>query len=118
MSFTRRWVTVQLGILGLAVLFPNGALQAQGMNGQGEEEIRLMREAESLEAVGDFSGAERILEEILEARPTAVGTLLALERVLRVQGRVADVLEPIARLLESDPRSAIANRSAWTPCSR
>lgn len=109
-SFTRWWVTVQLGILGLAVLFPMATLQAQGMKGQGEEEIRLMREAEALEAAGDFVGAERVLREILDARPTAVGTLIALERVLRVQGRVADVLGPVTRLLEADPRSAITHR--------
>lgn len=110
MSPTRRWVTVQLGILGLAVLFPCGVLHAQGVNGQGAEEIRLMREAEAHEAAGDFAEAQKILEAIVGERPTAVTALLALERVLRIQGRPADLLAPVDRLLDADPTSAIGNR--------
>ncbi|HEX7118947.1 MAG TPA: tetratricopeptide repeat protein [Longimicrobiales bacterium] len=110
MRSTRCRVAVQLGVLGLAVLFPSATLRGQEINGQGGDEIQRLREAAAREAAGDFPGAERILEAILEERPTAVSALLALERVYRVQGRVADVLAPVDRMLEFDPSSAIAHR--------
>ncbi len=110
MTLTRWRAAVRLVTIGLAALFPYAELRGQAMNGQGGEEIRLLREASAREAAGDFAGAEQILEVVLADRPTAVGALLALERVYRVQGRLADVLGPVDRLLERDPGSAIGNR--------
>ncbi|HEX6940119.1 MAG TPA: tetratricopeptide repeat protein [Longimicrobiales bacterium] len=109
MTFTRSRVAVQLGGVGLAVLFPLAVLRAQEAGGRGAEEA-LLREAAARELAGDFAGAERILEAILADDPTAVRALLALERVYRVQGRLADVLAPVERLLAVEPGSALGNR--------
>ena len=58
-------------------------------------EGRLLRSAASQESQGDLRGAESILTELMQARPTSTGGLFALERVLRAQGRIRDVL-PVA----------------------
>lgn len=110
MSLTRRRAPVQLASIGLAVLLHAAGARGQAMKGQGEAEIRLLREAAAREAAGDLAGAEQILEAVLADRPAAVGALIALERVYRVQGRLADILGPVDRLLEGDPASTIGNR--------
>jgi len=87
-----------------------GILEAQEMNGQGGEEVRLVREAADREAAGDFAGAEQILRTVLQARPTSVSALLSLERVLRVQDRIGDLLPYVDRFLEEDRASAVGHQ--------
>ena len=110
MPVTRWRVAVQLCVLGLAVLCPASSARGQGADASGDDEVRLLREAAVREAAGDFAGAERILEGILQKDPTAVSALLALERVYRVQGRLADLLTPVDRLLEADPASTMGHQ--------
>ena len=83
---------------------------AQEMNGQGGEEIRLLREATARETAGDLAGAERILRSILAARPNSLSAILSLERLLRVQGRLEELLPAIDALLAVDPTSAIGHQ--------
>ena len=73
------------------------------------EEIRLLREAEAREAAGDLAGAEAVLRGLLEANPGALSALITYERLLHIQGRLADVLPAIERLLEQDPASVIGH---------
>ncbi|MBI4544714.1 MAG: tetratricopeptide repeat protein [Gemmatimonadetes bacterium] len=87
-----------------------GAAAAQVVNGQGAEEIRLLRESAVREATGDLAGAERILREILADRPESLSALLSLERLLRMQERTAELLPLIDRLLAVDPASAIGHQ--------
>jgi len=107
---TRRRVAVQLCILGLAVLCPATPVRGQVASGNGGDDVRLLREAAVREAAGDFEAAERILEGILANDPAAVSALLALVRVYRVQGRLADVLDPVDRLLQADPTSTTGHQ--------
>ncbi len=69
------------------------------------EESRALREAAALESVGDYEGAERALKGVLNDSPTSPGALFALERVLRGQGRVVEVLPYADRFLEAAPAS-------------
>ena len=83
---------------------------AQRANGQGAEEIRLLRDAAAREAAGDLEGAERILRTVLSNRPASLSALLALERVLRIQGRAEEIIPPVQGLLAKDPSSAIGHQ--------
>ncbi len=56
------------------------------------EETRVLREAAGLEWRGRIGDAETLLEELLQRRPGSSAGLFALERVLRTQGRVGEVL--------------------------
>ena len=69
-----------------------------------------IRSAAALEAAGDFRGAERMLLAVLERNPTSLGALIALERVLAVQGRPEDLMRPVDRLLKVEPSSVIAHQ--------
>ena len=69
-------------------------------------EGRLLRSAASLESRGDFNGAEATLRDLMSQRPTSTGGLFALERVLRAQGRLSDVLEQVDAFLTIDPQAA------------
>lgn len=92
------------------VLLWAGSAAAQQINGRGGQEIQQLREAAVREAAGDLDGAERILRSVLEKRPTSLSALLSLERVLRIQGRVAEIIPPIERLLAEDPTSVVAHQ--------
>jgi len=86
-----------------------GPAAAQQINGQGGQEIQQLREAAVREAAGDLEGAERSLRSVLERRPTSVSALLSLERILRIQGRLAEIIPPIERLLAEDPSSVVGH---------
>jgi len=55
-------------------------------------ETRLLREAAALESSGDLAGAEQSLQRLMGERPTSTAGMFALERVLRAQDRVRDIL--------------------------
>ena len=68
-------------------------------------ETRRLRDAANRESSGDFAGAESILREILDDDPDSSGALFALERVLRAQGQIGEILRAGRRASwHSDPR--------------
>jgi tetratricopeptide (TPR) repeat protein len=69
-------------------------------------ESALLRQASTLESRGDLEGAERVLLRLLEESPQSSGGLFALERVLRAQGQIAELLPAVDRFLERDPESS------------
>lgn len=69
-------------------------------------EGRLLRSAARQESQGDLLGAESILMELMQAQPTSTGGLFALERVLRAQSRILDILPVAERYEEIDPEAA------------
>lgn len=69
------------------------------------EESRLLREAARAESAGDYAASVDILTSLLAERPASSGAIFALERVLRAQGRVSQVLDPIDAFLAVDPVS-------------
>lgn len=68
-------------------------------------EARLLREAAALESRGDYAGAEAALRRLLEEASGSSGGLFALERVLRAQGEVVEILPAVYAYLEEDPES-------------
>lgn len=99
-----RWFLAAL----LALILPVGGLAQQA----GSDEVRLMRQATLLEAAGDMAAAEGSLRRILDERPASVPALLALERILRHQGRLAELPAAVETALEQEPASAILNQLA------
>ncbi len=91
-------------LVALPLLLPGASLDAQTMDSR--EESRLLREASALEWRGRVDEAQEVLTRLLAARPTSSGALFALERILRNQGRVADVLPWADRFLEADPAAS------------
>ena len=90
--------TLMLGLTGLA--------HAQDK----PDELTLVRDATVREQAGDFAGAQKILERILAENPQSLSALLSLERVLRVQGKIAAVLPVLDSHLRADPTSAIGHQ--------
>lgn len=74
-------------------------------------ELGRLREAATKETSGDLAGAETIVREVLEANPTSLSALLTLERLLGQQGRLAEVVPMVERLLEREPTSVIGHQT-------
>jgi len=98
----RRLSAVSWLVIGTAL-----ALAPATADGQlsSSEESRLLREAARAESAGDYAASVEILTSLLAERPASSGAIFALERVLRAQGRVSQVLEPIDAFLAVDPVS-------------
>lgn len=85
------------------------ALAFQPVVGQarpGGAESQRLRDAAERESRGDLEGAERVLRGLLDSDPSSSGALFALERVLRAQGRPADILSVADAFLEREPESS------------
>lgn len=95
-------VLLVLGLLTLPITLPESAA-AQGRLRTGE--ARLLREAAAHESRGDYAGAEEALRRLLDENPGSSGGVFALERVLRAQGDVVELLGPIDAFLQVDPSS-------------
>lgn len=86
-------------------------LSAQTGAARSGSELERLRVSDSLERTGDLAGSEAILRDIMATNPSSLSGLLALERVLRMQGRLEELLEPIEVLLAMDPGSAIGHQA-------
>jgi tetratricopeptide (TPR) repeat protein len=75
-----------------------------------QNEVLLVRDATVREQAGDFAGAQRILENILKGNAQSLSALLSLERVLRVQGKLTDLLPYVTAHLAADNTSAIGHQ--------
>lgn len=82
-------------LLAIGVTAP--VVHAQEFKGEGADEIRMLRQAAAREAAGDLAGAERILHTILEGHPASLSALLALEDLLRMQGRLEELIPAVDR---------------------
>jgi hypothetical protein len=76
---------------------------AQPMN-----ELQALEAEQKLEANGDLAGAERLLESVLQRDPGSLSALITLERVLRVEGKLGEIVAPVHALLQQDATSPIA----------
>lgn len=74
------------------------------------DELTLIRDATAREQAGDFEDAEQILERILKQNPQSLSAMLALERVLRIEGKLKDLIPYVEAHLNADPTSAIGNQ--------
>lgn len=89
-------------VIGAALALAPGTADGQLSS---SEESRLLREAARAESAGDYAASVEILTSLLAERPASSGAIFALERVLRAQGRVWQVLDPIDAFLAVDPVS-------------
>ena len=89
-------------VIGMALALAPAAADGQLSS---SEESRLLREAARAESAGDYAASVEILTSLLAERPASSGAIFALERVLRAQGRVSQVLDPIDAFLAVDPVS-------------
>ncbi len=88
-----------LPLLALAAL----ALPARAQDVDSRTEGRMLQEASAREARGDLTGAEGVLRTLLDRAPSSASGLFALERVLRAQHRVAEILPLADRSLAEHP---------------
>lgn len=96
------WRVVVLGVL----IWAGSAVKAAtAQTAEPQLEARLLRDAAALEARGDHPAAERVLRDLLERVPASAGGLFAIERALRRQGRIGEVLPLIDGVLAADPRA-------------
>jgi tetratricopeptide (TPR) repeat protein len=70
----------------------------------------VLRATEALEARGDLAGAERLARDMLERRPRSLSSLIVLERLLTMQGRIAEIEPYVDTLLALDPKSVIGHQ--------
>lgn len=105
------WRCATVALMGIGCLVASsGALHAQQIDGQGDEEVRQLAEATALERNGDLDGAQQVLETLLSSHPNSVSALLTYERILQKQGRLALLVPAVTRMLEVEPGSAIAHQ--------
>lgn len=98
----RRLSAVPWLVIGTVLVVAPSAADGQVSS---SEESRLLREAARAESAGDYAASVEILTSLLAERPASSGAIFALERVLRAQGRVSQVLDPIDAFLAVDPVS-------------
>jgi len=94
-------------VMGGVVASVGGVETAAGQTGPTSgREAQVIREASGLEWRGRIQEAETLLEEFMTDSPTSSAGLFALERVLRTQGRVDEVLPWTDHYLDEDPGSS------------
>jgi tetratricopeptide (TPR) repeat protein len=72
--------------------------------------LAALRAAMELERRGDMAGADRALRAILDRDPQSLSALIALERILAVEGRTDQLLPYVDRLIEQDEDSPIGHQ--------
>ena len=92
-----------VAFLFLALLRPVGAHAQVDDAGL---ETRLLRAAAAEVTSGDLTGAEEILRRLLGDRPTSAAGIFALERVLRAQDRIREILPFAARFADLEPNAS------------
>src|SRR5262245_63416626 len=91
-------------MLALCVASP---LAAQS---SGNSEIQLVRDAVAKESAGDLHGAELVLRSILDNNPQSLPAMLSLERILKIEGHLGDIVPYVEKLLKLEPESAIGHQ--------
>ena len=92
-----------VGLLCVALLRP------VGIHAQEDDpllESRLLVTAASEESSGDLAGAEETLRRLMGQRPTSTRGMVALERVLRAQDRVSEILSFAQRYADLEPNAS------------
>ena len=73
-------------------------------------ELVALRVAMDFERAGDFARADSALRAILENNAQSLSALISLERLLAMQGRTAELLPYVDRLIEADAESPIGHQ--------
>ena len=91
-----------VGLFAILALVAASALDAQRRPDR-REENRMLRVASTHEARGELAQAEATLRELLKRQPRSSSAILALERVLRADERIADLLPVLDSRLADQP---------------
>src|SRR5262245_28386692 len=78
--------------------------------GSGASEVQLVRDAVGKESTGDLRGAEEILRSVLDKNPQSLPAMLSLERILKIEGHLGDIVPYVEKLLKVEPESAIGHQ--------
>jgi len=92
-----------LWLVMATVLVPAGLRGQQKQNDSDREAASLSREAAIQESAGNFAEAEKNLRRVVEINPGRESAVFSLERVLRKEGKVEEILPVIDRYLEVRP---------------
>ncbi len=103
-AFARAAVILAALALCASAAVPLAALQNRR---EPRLETRMLRQAATQESRGELKEAEATLRELLELESGSSAAVLALERVLRAQGRVADALSVFDRYLAEHPQTVL-----------
>src|SRR5438874_2535620 len=74
------------------------------------DELSLIRDATTKEQAGDFAGAQALLGKILQQNPQSLSALIGLERVVRMENKVSELIPFVDLHLKADPTSAIGHQ--------
>lgn len=112
-----RWGLVPLLALGVAAgmataaaAAPLVAQQPADSVGSGAWEMALLHEARAYENAGEMARAEDTYRAILKHRPGSLSSLIGLERLLSIEGRLQDMIPVIQRHLKAVPDSPIGRQ--------
>lgn len=94
-------------VVALGCLFLIGVYQAEAQGRPLDRRTQLIRDAARLESEGDLAGAEAALLRLVRSDPTSLGGVFALERVLRAQGRVEEMLPLLDAFLAQQGASEV-----------
>ena len=103
--FERKWSSGLLGVLFFAAFLRPVVVVTQ--EDDPRLETRLLRTAANEESSGDLARAEETLRRLMGERPVSTRGISALERVLRAQGRVREILPFAERYAELDPNASV-----------
>jgi tetratricopeptide (TPR) repeat protein len=92
-------------MLALCAAATNAAAQSSGAS-----EIQAVRDAVAKETTGDLRGAGDILRNVLDKNPQSLPAMLSLERILKIEGRLGDIVPYVNKLLKVEPESAIGHQ--------
>lgn len=96
-----------LTLLGATLVGPTPAA-AQTISTPSD--MQTLQQAQQAEAEGDLLRAETLLRELLGENPSSLSAVLAMERLLRMQGRQEELLPLLGALLERDANSPIGHQ--------
>ena len=84
-----------------------GVCQVEAQGRLLDRRTQLIRDAARLESEGDLAGAEAALLRLVRSDPTSMGGVFALERVLRAQERVEEILPVLDTFLSQQGASEV-----------
>ncbi len=94
-------------VVALGCLLMSGVCQVEAQGRPLDRRTQLIRDAARLESEGDLAGAEAALRRLVTSDPTSLGGVFALERVLRAQERVQEILPLLDAFLAQQSASEV-----------
>ena len=97
-------------VAGVLLAAHGTGIRAGQLRPDGDDELRLLREAAAAETGGDLESAVTTAGAVLAANPRSLGGLLLLERLLGMLGRTEQLLPHIDRFLAYETGSVVGHQ--------